>query len=294
MPIKSQTTTIPQPSKFHTYVVAHCSLISVADWHDHANFCDFQRQPTKLLSDVIRSTMQPNTCLPPCHNKWHHTHSSLCLSLSIPPVTSLTLNDSIVPDDEDSKDLAFALKHSVSSQTLDTVTHTAAATAATALLRLGRSRDYPIFTLPPHMVTHRLPERSYVRSLRSVVTALCRDNFLIPPTVRYPWSTISYTGPIVSYLSHRHTYVSSVPSFLVRSILFTPAHWFKTHPGPPFPVSRIYFVSVVKASPYLLISTTPPPLPISRTPTVAVPTEHCTKAMRLTFSLLPYSSTSLC
>ena len=56
---------------------------------------------------------------------------------SIPPVTSVTLNDSIVPDDEDSNDLALALKHSVSSQTLDTVTHSVVTTTTTAAAPSG-------------------------------------------------------------------------------------------------------------------------------------------------------------
>ncbi len=65
-------------------------------------------------------------------------------------------------------------------------------------------------------------------------------------------------------------------------------------PTPPFPVPRLSFVSVVKTVPYLLITTTLPPLPISRTPTVAVPTVPFPQGMRLTLSLFPCSSTSLC
>ena len=64
-------------------------------------------------------------------------------------------------------------------------------------------------------------------------------------------------------------------------------------PSPPLPVPRLYFVSVVKAAPYLLIPTTPP-LPTFRTPNVAVPIAPFPQGMRLTlFSLALFFNLTL-
>jgi hypothetical protein len=82
----------------------------------------------------------------------------------------------------------------------------------------------------------------------------------------------SYTGPDLPCLGRRQAYVSLVPSDLVCSSLFTPTYWFKTHPILPRTTSC--FVSTVKTATAesLLTTTTPPPIPTSRTSIVAAPT----------------------
>jgi hypothetical protein len=48
----------------------------------HFTTCDVSLigTPTKLLGDVLDTTMKPNTCLSTRDNKWCHTHSSLFFS----------------------------------------------------------------------------------------------------------------------------------------------------------------------------------------------------------------------
>jgi hypothetical protein len=126
--------------------------------------------------------------------------------------------------------------------------------------------DYPVFTLPTHMALHRLPERSYVRSLRSTVSVstLWRLKLSIP--------------------LHLHT-PPSFPPILLGPIS-SPLHY-NSRPTPPSLSPRPFFTSVVRAAPYPLTTTNPLLLPTFRTSTVDALTAHFARVtMHTLFAIL--------
>ena len=156
-----------------------------------------------------------------------------------------------------------------------------------SLLRLGRPHDFPVFTLPPHMTLHRLPERSYDRSFRSTVPPSGETNSASPHTYttlgvpHLPTFRLSHVSTVV-----KHTPPSSPPTLLDPISSPPPSD---SRPTPPSLAPRPSFASVVKTDHYPPNTTILPPIPIFHTWIVVVHIAHSPRVTRLIlFSLVPF------